>query len=271
MFGEQFENADYIILITVEGKDDTEHISVSLEQDIISIDLIALQKLKQFTDLIGKKVTKKKEMLRNTPIKINPTLKIKDYINRLLTEVERRYPSEIENIIYEDGTKEQHSILLEALERLEYCFRNAEQEEKYKVYKAEIQQAIYDYSISVQNMNLEDGDTDERLRELLHPNSSILSDKSPVEQPHYKYGKIAMYLSDSNVRSVESAREKLERLSYDGCRAMGVCTNAEWGVIQLLILQKEFTPYFPIDFDATDKELYFQFCTALYYANKSTN
>ena len=142
---------------------------------------------------------------------------------------------------------------------------------KYKVYKEEIRQAVYSYAKSVQNMTLEDDESDERLQQLLHPNSSILSDKSEEEQAHYKYGKIRMYLSHSNKRSVESAKEKLEQLSYDGCHGMGVCTNAEWGVIQLLSVQKDFLPYFPIDFDATDKELYFQFCTALYYANKSTN
>ena len=120
-------------------------------------------------------------------------------------------------------------------------------------------------------MTLEDDKSDERLQQLLHPDSSILSDKSKEEQAHYKYGKIVMYLSDSDERSVENAKWKLEQLSYDGCRSMGVCTNAEWGVIQLLIVQKDFLPYFSIDFDATDKELYFQFCTALYYANKSTN
>lgn len=120
-------------------------------------------------------------------------------------------------------------------------------------------------------MTLEEDKSDERLQQLLYPDSSILSDKSEEEQVHYKYEKIVMYLSDSDKRSVANAKRKLEQLSYDGCRGVGVCTNAEWGVIQLLIVQKDFLPYFPIDFDATDKELYFQFCTAVYYANKSAN
>lgn len=118
-------------------------------------------------------------------------------------------------------------------------------------------------------MSLEETDAHEQLRRVLYPNSSILSDKSTTDQAHYRHEKITLYLSHSILRSVESAREKLETLSYDGCRGVGICTSAEWGVIQLLTLQDEFTPYFSIDFDATDKELFIQYCTALYYANKS--
>lgn len=271
LFDKQFQNADYIILVKVEGKEGNERISVSLERDILAVDLIALQQLKAFTRKIEQKLINKKEELKKTPISIDPTLRIKDYIYTLLEEVKKRYPSTIENIVYANDTEVQHHILLEALERLEYSFKDAEREKKYNVYKEEIQQAVYSYAESVQDMTLEDDKSDERLQQLLHPDSSILSDKSKEEQAHYKYGKIVMYLSDSDERSVENAKWKLEQLSYDGCRSMGVCTNAEWGVIQLLIVQKDFLPYFSIDFDATDKELYFQFCTALYYANKSTN
>lgn len=271
LFGKQFQNADYIILVKVEGKEDTERISVSLEHDILDVDLIALQQLKAFTRRIEQKLINKKEEFKKTPISINPTLNIKDYIYTLLEEVKKRYPSTIENILYANNTEEQHHILLEALERLEYSFKDTEREKKYNVYKEEIQQAVYSYAESVQNMTLEDDKSDERLQQLLHPDSSILSNKSEEEQAHYKYEKIVMYLSDSDEHSVANAKRKLEQLSYDGCRGVGVCTNAEWGVIQLLIVQKDFLPYFPIDFDATDKELYFQFCTAVYYANKLTN
>ena len=104
---------------------------------------------------------------------------------------------------------------------------------------------------------------------LLYPNCSALCDKSSIEQVHYRYEKVAMYLSNSKERSIETAIEKLKKYSYDGCRNVGVCTNAEWGAIQLFTLQDELNPYFQIDFNATDKELFLQFCTALYHASKS--
>ncbi len=193
----------------------------------------------------------------------------KDYINSLVKDLEKRYPTEIEKIVYEDNTTEVHCILYQALEYLDYYFTDPMREEQYRAYKSEIEQAIYEYGSSVQNMDLEETQAHEKLSGLLYPNCSALCDKSSIEQVHYRYEKVAMYLSNSKERSIETAIEKLKKYSYDGCRNVGVCTNAEWGAIQFFTLQDELNPYFQIDFNATDKELFLQFCTALYYANKS--
>ncbi len=267
----EIKEADFIMEVMEKGNSFSTKIPICVQQDILPIVKIVLKHLKIFTDKIYLNLKAAIQKLKNTPLNVDKAMNITDYIYMVLEEVKKRYPSTIENIVYEDNTEEQHHILLEALERLEYSFKDTEREKKYNVYKEEIQQAVYNYAESVQNMTLEDDKSDKRLQQLLHPDSSILSDKSEEEQAHYKYEKIVMYLSDSDKRSVANAKRKLEQLSYDGCRGVGVCTNAEWGVIQLLIVQKDFLPYFPIDFDATDKELYFQFCTAVYYANKSTN
>lgn len=267
----EIKESDFIMEIMEKGNNFPTKIPINVKQDILSIASIVQKHLKIFTDNMSLKLEAVTQTLKHTPLDVDNDVNSTNYIYGLLEEVKKRYPSSMERIVYENGMEEYHSILFEALERLEYSFKDVKREKKYKVYKEEIRQAVYSYAKSVQNMTLEDDESDERLQQLLHPNSSILSDKSEEEQAHYKYGKIRMYLSHSNKRSVESAKEKLEQLSYDGCHGMGVCTNAEWGVIQLLSVQKDFLPYFPIDFDATDKELYFQFCTALYYANKSTN
>lgn len=76
-----------------------------------------------------------------------------------------------------------------------------------------------------------------------------------------------MYLVDSNGHSFESAKTKLKQFSYDGCKSMGECTDAEWGVIQLLTIYDELKPYFFIDLNVDDRILYIQYCTALYFAN----
>lgn len=265
----EFEKADYIIFIRVEGKESVEKIPISLEHDILSIDRIALIHLKLFTEKLKNQLNRQEEELKKTPLKISSKGKISEYISQLLIEVEKRYPSEIEKIVYEDGSSEEYSLLREASERLQYVFDDSMKEEKYKRYKNEIQEAVYSYADSVQNMSLEDGRAHKKLRDILCPDFSVLVDESSEENADYKYGKIVEYLSTSSLRSIESAKEKLDKLSYDGCSCEGACTDAEWGVIQLLILEKELTPFFSIDFNSTDRELYFQFCTAVYYADKA--
>lgn len=269
MFYEELKDADFIMEVMEKGESFPTKTPISVKEDIVLIALIALRHLETFTEEISLKTASVVDDLRKIELPINKTMDMTEYINILLIEVKKRYPYEIEDITYEDGTTAQFSVLLDASERLKYSFQDMEREKKYLPYKEEIRQAVYDYAESIQNMSLEDTDAHGQLRRVLYPDSSILSDKSTADQAHYRHEKITSYLSHSILRSVESAREKLEKLSYDGCRGVGICTSAEWGVIQLLTLQDEFTPYFSINFDATDKELFIQYCTALYYANKS--
>jgi hypothetical protein len=269
MFHEELTDADFIMGVMEKDKCFPTKTPISVREDIISVVLIALRHLDVFTVEISLKTVSVVDDLRNMELPINKAMDMTEYINKLLIEVKKRYPNEIEDITYEDGTTAQFSVLLDASERLKYSFQDMEREKKYLPYKEEIRQAVYDYAESIQNMSLENTDAHGQLLGLLYPDSSILSDKSTADQAHYRHEKITSYLSNSIMRSIESAREKLEMFSYDGCRGIGICTHAEWGVIQLLTLQNEFIPYFSIDFDASDKELFIQYCTALYYANKS--
>lgn len=265
----QLNKADFVMEIIEKGNSFSTKFPIYIREDILSTAVSALKHLSIFTEKVVSKLAVVTENLKNTPIRLNKDMDITDYVYTLLVEVEKRYPYEIEKVAYDNNTEEKHSILLKALERLNYIFVNPRCEEIYKVYKEGIQQAIYEYGSSVQNMNLEETKANEMLSIILYPNTTALCNKSHIEQVDYKCEKIFRYLSHSNERSVETAKEKLEKFSYDGCRCGKVCTNAEWGVIQLLMLQNELVPYFPIDLNATDKELFFQFCTALYCLNQS--
>lgn len=268
-FFSEIKDADFVMEIMEKGKSFPNRKPIYIQKDILSATSICLQHLQSFTHSIFLKLISLKETLKSIPIEANKEMCIKDYINSLVKDLEKRYPTEIEKIVYEDNTTEVNCILYQALEYLDYYFTDPMREEQYRAYKSEIEQAIYEYGSSVQNMDLEETQAHEKLSGLLYPNCSALCDKSSIEQVHYRYEKVAMYLSNSKERSIETAIEKLKKYSYDGCRNVGVCTNAEWGAIQLFTLQDELNPYFQIDFNATDKELFLQFCTALYYANKS--
>ena len=256
LMDERLKNADYFIIIKEKGIYYTDNIPISIKDDILRVVLIAIDQLDALTNKIIGRVYDEIERLKSIPIEAEKHTDITGYINSLLGDVKKRYPCEIEE------------NLLDALERLEFSFPDAIQERKYQQYKDAIKRSVYNYGKSIQNMNLEETNANNILQEILNPSYSILSDKSDVYQADYKYSKVSMYLSCSNGSSYETAIQKLTDYSYRGCCESGVCTDAEWGIIQLLLLKDELTPYFPINCNVTDKELYIQYCTALYYANE---
>lgn len=264
----QLRESDFVMEIIEKGNEFPKKIPINIK-DILSTTVIVLNHLRTFTNNIKSKLDDIIENLRNTPLQSKKEMNITEYINTLYIDLEKRYPNEITKTTYEDNSTETHCILNEALERINYNnFSSSEHKEKYNAYIKEIEKLIYNYGNSIQNMSLEKTKANKKLHDILYPNSLILSNKSTIENAHYRYEKISMYLSNSKDRSIENATEKLKKFSYNGCRNSNICTNSEWGVIQLITLQDEFLPYFPIDFNGTDKELFFQFCTALYYANR---
>ncbi len=271
IFDRNLKDADYVMVIKEKGKQVTSKVPISVKDDILSVAKIALGKLQFFTKKLDEKLILLEEKLKETLIPINKDMDILEYIKILLAELEIRYPSEIQKIEYEDGRVETYCILIDAYEMLSYIFNDSSKEEIFEQYKREIRKSIYYYGTSLQNMDLEETQAHERLSRILNPSVLTFIEKSNDKQAHYKHEKIKEYLSRSKECSFERAKKKLMELSYDGCKEVGICTNAEWGVIQLLMMRDEFIPYFPIDFNATDKEIYYQYLTALYYANKSLN
>ena len=269
IFYNDLQDADYVMFIKEKGRQETAKVPISVQNDIISVAEIALKRLEYFTKELEKKLVLIVEKMKNKSIPVSEDMNIQEYIQIILSELETRYPNVIEKIEYEDGRKETYCTLIEASKMLAYVFDEKEKEEKYGQYKREIREAVYYYGQCVQNMNLEETEAEEHLSSILRPSASVLIEKSKDEQANYKYGKIETYLSMSNERSFDTAMRKLNELSYDDCKIGCVCTNAEWGLIQLWEIKEEFTPYFSIDFNITDKKIYYQYLTALYFANKN--
>lgn len=263
------QHADYIMFIKEKGRQDTTRVPICVQDDILSVAEIALKRLEYFTKELEKKLVLSVEKMKNKSIPVSEDMDIQEYIQIILSELETRYPNVIEKIEYEDGRKETYCTLIEASKMLAYVFDDREKEEKYGQYKREIREAVYYYGQCVQNMNLEETEAEERLSSILRPSASVLIEKSKDEQANYKHEKIEKYLSMSNERSFDTAMRKLNELSYDGCKIEDTCTHAEWGLIQLWEIKEEFTPYFSIDFNTTDKKIYYQYLTALYFANKN--
>lgn len=264
----ELRNSDFIIVIKEKEKTLLARKPVYICQDIISIAYIALKHLEMFTDKINLRLENYIHKLKNTPIDVDKNTDITSYILGLSKEVIKRYPSEIIVKKYDNGKEGYVSDLQDALFRLKYTFDDDMREKDYRIYKQDIQNAVLNYAKSVQNMTLYEDRMNERLHNLLYPDNTFLLHTSSNDQLDYAHQKIIAYLAHSNERSVEKAKDKLEQLTYDGCKECCSCTNEEWGVIQLICIQFELIPFFSINFDVTDKELCLQYCTALYFANK---
>lgn len=190
MLDKRLSNADFIIEVKENGKKSTEKIPITIQDHILPVVMTVLSHLDVFTNKIVKNITTEIEKLRRTPIRAKRNKSIFSYINSLLTDVEERYPSEIEKIEYVDNTIEVKCVLHQAEKMLRYTFLNSIQEKKYKIYKNEIECAVYNYGNSVQNMNLEETKAHDKLIQILYPNSTILSSISKLEDAHYRYEKI---------------------------------------------------------------------------------
>ena len=259
------QKADYIIVTIEKGKDISN--SISIKDDILPVASIALKHLEIFTKEISSRLSQKTKELMDTPIKAKKDMDFKEYIQALKPDLKIRYPDKIYDEEYMDNTTEEICILNKISEMLSLTFLNPMQEEKYKIYKEDLKKTLYEYGDDVQNMNLEESKACENLESLLITDYSMLSKNSNI---HYANEKINSYLSNSNKRSIESAMEKRSRHSYDGCACSGVYTNEEWAIIQLITIKNELDQYFPIDLYVPDKVIYFQYCTALYFAHKSS-
>lgn len=262
--------ADYVITIREKGKDYTTSIPITINNDILPAALAALRHLKIFTDEIFSRLSTIIEKLENEPIEAKKDMNPQKYIAALKRDLKKRYPDEIEIIEYIDGTTIEYCILNRALSMLYYTFSNPIKEEKYKTYKEDIKNSLYEYGDSVQHMDLYESGAYEKLSSILCPNPFILIRNSKDNDAKYKHEKIWAYLKESDGRHIESAKKNLDKYTYDVCVSMEAIKNTEFGVICLLSIKEELDPYFPINLDATDKELFLQYCTAVYFANKSS-
>ncbi|BBF43925.1 hypothetical protein lbkm_2613 [Lachnospiraceae bacterium KM106-2] len=268
--GEDFKKADYIILIRDKDQG-TEPRPILLDEDILVAARTALYYLDKLTKNIEKKVIKEIGKLKEEKINIDKKLPIDEYIHKLKKEVKKRYPDEFEHYcIDNNGQPEEveYCILDDALDMIQVKFSSDDQEKAYEKYRQEIIRRVYRYADGIQNMDIEKEKV--ILENIISPNPDEFEkriDSNNSNSINYMCSKISSYLSRSNKSSSSEAISKLKEYTYEGCKAVGKCTNSEWGVIQLFMLKDQINKYFPLDFNLSDKVLYAQYCAALYCIN----
>lgn len=271
------DDGDYVLAMLRPGSAVDERLPVTIEDDFSVPANCALDALGRLGEAISCKSRAKIAELSKTPLRAHAEMPLPDYLDALKKDLEDRYPSKVERINYEDGFDRGYSIIDKAEQLLRVSFSDKCVEAAYAGYRSFVLEALYEFADSLQKMDLEgerfrgDGveaapNAEDRLGSAIYPSCSEFVFLCEIDGASYCFEKILGYLDSSEGRSVESARCKLVSLGYPGCTQGDACSNAEWGIIQLLKVVDVIRLFFPLTLDASDVELYCQVCAAAYYS-----
>jgi len=170
---------------------------------------------------------------------------IKDYIISLDKELEKRYPSAVENVTYTNGNTSHYSIVYQCLMYFNAHFVK-ETQEKYDVFLEYIKSELHKIETDLQQMKF----NEDSYFALLY-NPRFVAD--------YSYEKQKMeYLLHSEEKSFTE-----EYIGND------TPSNALWGIRCFRLLMPCINELIPVDVSVSDKELYCQYVAAEYLSNIS--
>lgn len=210
-----------------------------LEKDIVPAINVVIESLKFLSDNIELQINLKEDNLLNTPLSLVKG-NIGDYITSLDRELEKRYPSTVENIEYKDGKNWHCSIVYQCLTffNARFVSQTQVQYDKFLDYlKCELQKIEDD----LQQMKF----NEDKYFTLLY-SDSLAPDFS------YECSKM-IYLLESDETSYTE-----KSISND------TSSNALWGIRCFRILLPYISKYIPVDLSVSDKALYCQYVAANY-------
>ena len=229
---------DYILRMCKPESDNSYFRPLLLEQDIVPTINVIIESMKLLSDNIEERINLKKEELVKKPLNL-VTDTILDYIISLDRELEKRYPSAVENI---DGIggKKHYSIVYQCLPFFEARFVN-ETQSKYDKFLDYLQSELKKVEADLQQMNF----NEDKYFILLYNNNFA---------PGYSYECSKMeYLLDSDEKSYT-----------DKIIENNTSSNALWGIRCFQILIPYISKYIPVDLSVSDRELYCQYIAANY-------
>lgn len=272
------DEGDYVLVLLKPENAFGERLQVSIRKDFVVPANCALDALERLGEALSRKLQRKIAELSGTLLRARLEMSTQSYLVALKQDLAERYPSKIERIVYDDGFVYERSIIDSAEQLLSVSFADECAAAAYEGYRNALREALNWFADALQKMSLEEGrateggagaapNAEDTLRAVIHPSCSRIVSLCSIDNAHYCFEKILSYLASSEDRSIESARLKLIEFDYSGCMVGDACSNAEWGVIQLLRVQDAIQQYFPLVTDASDAELYCQVCAAAYYSN----
>lgn len=262
--------ADYVLKYREKGTALPLKKFIRIEEHIIKPVYSILSKLDMITNRLEVLLERKIEDLKNEPILADKAMQLNDYIIDLKKDLKIRYPNEVAIYEYDIQNIEQpnqieHSILDDALKRVNYSFQDPKQEQLYSIYKKKLIDVIHNYGDSVQNMSLDDDNSKALLKDMMFPSADVIRKLSDDEHIIYKLSKIS-YIQYSKEHTLNKVVEKMESYSEDDWRSPNKCSNIEFAYMQLWNLRDILSNYFPIDFTYSDDLVYIQYILALYFS-----
>ena len=230
---------DYIKRMCNPESDTSYFEPLFLEKDIVPAINVIIESLKFLSDNIEMQINLKEDNLLNTPLSLVKG-NIDDYIISLDRELEKRYPSTVENIEYKDGKNWHCSIVYQCLTffNARFVSQTQVQYDKFLDYlKCELQKIEDD----LQQMKF----NEDKYFTLLY-SDSLAPDFS------YECSKMIYLLESDETSCTEKSISN------------NISSNALWGIRCFRILLPYISKYIPVDLSVSDKALYCQYVAANY-------
>lgn len=232
---------DYIKRMCRPESDDSYFEPLSEEYDIVPVINVIIESIKLLSDNIKRQIKVEEDVLIKLPLCLVKGT-INDYITSLDRELEKRYPSAIQNIEYVDGKKKHYSIVYQCLMFFKAEFIS-ETQMKYNVFLEYVKNELKRIEEDLQQMQFNE---DKYFSKLY--NSEFALEFS------YECSKMS-YLLESDKKSYTE-----EDIGND------TLSNALWGIRCFQILIPFISKYITVDLNVTDRELYCEYVAANYFS-----
>ncbi len=236
------KKCDYVKRMCKPESDMSFYEPLSIDSDIIPVINTIIDSIELLTVNTEKQIALAESKLSQQNLNLEKD-SIQNYIISLDKELEKRYPSAVENVEYENGTSSHYSIVNQCL-----LFYNAhfakETQEKYNVFLEYIKSELHKIESDLQRMQF----NEDNYFALLY---------NPDFAPSLSYEQQKMeYLLNSDDKSYTE-----DFIGND------TPYNALWGVRCFRLLIPYINKYIPVDVSVSDKELYCQYVAAEYLSN----
>ena len=236
------EECDYIKRMCKPESEGSYFEPLSIEKDIVPVINIIIDSIEQLTNNIEKQAMLLEAKLSQNTLCLDKS-SIQNYIITLDKELEKRYPSAVEDVVYANGKRSHFSIVYQCLMYFNAKFVK-ETQDRYNVFLDYIKSELNKIESDLQQMKFNE---DSYFALLYNPRfaSDLSYEKQKME-----------YLLHSDERSYTE-----ENIGND------TSSNALWGIRCFILLMPYINELIPVDVSVSDKELYCQYVAAEYLSN----
>lgn len=236
------EKCDYVKTLCNPESNKSYFEPLSIEKDIVPVINTIIDSIELLTNNIEQQTKLLETELFQNALNLNEST-IQNYIISLDRELEKRYPSAVENVTYTNGNTSHYSIIYQCLMYFNAHFVK-ETQEKYDVFLEYVKSELHKIETDLQQMKFNE---DSYFALLYNPHFAT----------GYSYAKQKMkYLLHSDEKSFTE-----EYIGDD------TPSDALYGIKCFRLLMPYINELIPVDVSVSDKELYCQYVAAEYLSN----